>query len=217
MKSASTSRSAFLLLVIALFINSTFVLAQQVTLKDALSNNATPILYLGIDFTKTKVINDLTANPNDIHDRQFAGINDVVIYETKKYDIAKALRKTSIDHDLELVAARNQKINPSDILSTNNDDFRRLKESDIVSLVQGFDFGKHKGVGLLFITEAISKTEKATSIWVTFIDMNTKKVLLTERMEGKVGGFGFRNYVASSYKKVIDEIDDKKFKQWQAR
>jgi hypothetical protein len=109
-------------------------------------------------------------------------------------------------------------VNAENIKSTNTADFARLKESDITALVKGFDFEKQKGVGILFVMEGMSKANKAASVWVTLIDMKSKKVLMTERMEPKVaGGFSFRNYWASSIRILLETIDKKKYKEWKEK
>ena len=41
---------------------------------------------------------------------------------------------------------------------------------------------------------------------------------MTERMESEaIGGFGFRNYWASAIKKLIDNIEKKKYKEWKLK
>jgi hypothetical protein len=203
-------------LISNLFFSATAGFTQS--LKEVFNNSETPLLYLGVDFTKAKIIDDAAANEIDIRDRQFAAINDVIINEPKRYDISGAFNKSNIEHDLGLVGKRNLKINAEAIKSTNTSDFGRLKESDITSLVKGFDFEKHKGIGVLFVMEGMSKTRKAASVWVTFIDMKSKKVLMTERLEPKVaGGFSFRNYWASSIRTLLETIDKKKYKEWKEK
>ena len=188
------------------------------TLKDVFTSSETPIFYFGIDFTKAKLIDDATANVNDIRDRQYDGINDVVVNEPKKYDLKGAFRKSNIDHDLGFVSKRNTKANTEEIKSTNSGDFHRFKDDDIKTLVSGFDFGDKKGIGLLFVVEAMSKSEKAAAIWVTLIDIKAKKVLMTERLEGKASmSFGFRNYWATTIKNVIEHIEKKKYDEWKAK
>jgi len=188
------------------------------TLKDFFGSDAGTALYLGIDFTKAKLIDDITANETDIRDRQFAGINELIITDTKHINVAGAFHKKTMDHDLGEVNKRNLTIDPAQIKSTNTSDFHRLKEDDISTLVKGFNFGDKKGLGILFVMEAMSKSGKAAALWVTFIDMKTKKVLLTERMEGKTGmSFGFRNYWTTPVKKILDEIDGDKFKEWKKK
>ncbi|MEO5594083.1 MAG: hypothetical protein ABIR15_01420 [Chitinophagaceae bacterium] len=197
------------------------ILGQPVfsqTLKEFFGTDATTAQYLGIDFTKTKLIDDASSDEKDIVARQYAGINELAATDSKKLSLAGAFHKSIMDHDLGPVNKRNLKIDPSQIKSTNTSDFHRLKEDDINTLVKGFDYDGKKGLGILFVMEAMSKTGKAAAIWVTFIDMGTKKMLFTERMEEKVGmGFGFKNYWAIPVKRLLDDIKDDKFKEWKAK
>jgi hypothetical protein len=202
----------------ALFITAGSQVVTAQTASEVFNNSETPIFYLGIDFTKSKLIDDAGANAFDIRDRQYTGINEVVANEEKKYDLKGAFHKKYVDHDLGPVAKRNEKVNAEDILSSNTSDFRRLKEDDISSLVKGWDFGDRKGVGLLFVAEALNKGKKSAAYWVTLVDMKSKKVLMTERMEAPTSmAFGFRNYWASSVKNLIDNIEKKKYKEWKSR
>ena len=199
---------------IALFI-SIHLKAQ--TLSEVLNNTETPIFYYGIDFTKARLINDPNANARDIVERQFAGLNALMINEAKKYDIAGAFRRTELPSDLSYTDKRNEKADPDKLLSTNTEDFNRLKESDIEALIKGFDGGKRTGTGLLFVVEGMSKTQKAISLWVTLFDIKSHKVLMTKRMEGALGaGFSFRNYWATGFKKIIDQIEKSEYKKWES-
>lgn len=211
-----TVKASFFMSFIFIILLAQPVAAQ--TLKDFFNSDATTALYLGIDFTKTKLIDDLTTDETDIRDHQFAAINEAAATDSKKTSLAGAFHKKTLDHDLGLVTKRNMKIDPAQIKSTNTSDFHRLKEDDINTLVKGFDFGDKKGLGILFVMEAMSKTSKSAAIWVTFIDMTTKKVLYTERMEEKTGmGFGFKNYWAIPVKRLLDDIDGDKFKEWKKK
>jgi hypothetical protein len=208
----------FIRLMFVLLIAGAANAAFAQTAKDVFNSSETNVLYLGIDFTKARLIDDATANEMDIRERQFAGINDLVVTETKKYDLAGAFHKSNVDHDLGLVAKRNDKVNAEEIKSISSGDFHRLKEDDINTLVKGFDFADKKGVGLLFVVEAMSKSEKAAAVWVTLIDMKSRKVLMTERIESKTSmAFGFRNYWASSIKNLIETIEKKKYKEWKGK
>ncbi len=204
------------LIAFLFFIGTTHPVAAQ-SLKDVFNSSETPVFYLGVDFTMARLI-DAPEIASDIRDRHYPGINDLIVNEPKKYDLAGAFHKSNIEHDLGPVAKRNAKINTEEIKATNSADYSRLKEEDISKLVKGFDFVGKKGVGLLFVVEGMSKAKKGASIWVTLIDMAAKKVLMTERMEGKTAmGFGFRNYWANPLKDVIKDIEDKKYKEWKAK
>jgi hypothetical protein len=216
MKSVRIPKQKILLLAIAFLACQVFTFAQT-TAKDVFGNSETQVLYLGIDFTKTKIIDDATANALDIRDRQYAAVNDLIINEAKKYDLKSAFHKSYIDHDLGLVSQMNSKINAEEIKSTSTADYHRLQPADIESVVRGYNFSGKKGVGLLFVAEAVSKSEKAIAVWVTLIDMNSRKILMTERMEGKVGGFGFRNYIAAGIKNILETIEKKKYEEWKKK
>ncbi|SDC87811.1 hypothetical protein [Niabella drilacis] len=192
--------------------------SQAQTLNEVLTNKETPIYYFGIDFTKAKLIGDAAAKADDIVARQFDGINDLMVNEAKKYDIAGAFRKDEMNSDLGFVSKRNQKRDPETLLSSSSEDYNLLKESDITSLVKGFNTGDKKGTGLLFVVDGMNKPKKELSVWVTLFDIGSKKILLTERVEGSVGmGFSFRNYWATGFKKVIDNIKNSKYAAWKSK
>jgi hypothetical protein len=212
-----TQKLSWLFAFMLLFGSSTQSFSQ--TLKDVFSSSESPLLYLGVDFTKAKLINYPDPKVMDIRDRIYTAINDLTINEPKKFDIAGAFHKSTINSDLSAVKARNEKMNAEDIVSTNTADFNRLKESDISTVVKALNLSGKTGVGLLFVVEAMRKEDKKgdAAIWVTLVDMKTKKVLMTERFEEKASGFGFRNYWASPIKEVIDDIEKIKYKEWKAK
>jgi len=211
----SFTRILFLLFA---FTAMTGLRSQAQTLNEVLTNKEIPIYYFGIDFTKAKLIGDPAAKPDDIVLRQFDGINDLMVNEYKKYDIAGAFRKDEINSNLSFVSKRNQKVDPETLLSSNTEDYNHLKESDITTLIKGFNAGDKKGTGLVFVVDGMNKPKKEISVWVTLFDISSKKILVTERVEGTVGmGFSFRNYWATGFKKVIDQIKNSKYAAWKSK
>jgi hypothetical protein len=205
-------------LFLSLTLISLAFCTQAQTLKEFFNDSNIPLFWLGIDFTKARLIDDATANESDIVARQFTGINELVITEAKKYDVKGAFHRNSVDHDLGFVNKRNQSANASLIKSTSSSDFHRLNADSISALVKGFDFGDKKGIGLMIVMEAMSKSEKASAGWITFVDMGAKKVLMTERLEGKASmSFGFRNYWATTVKNLLEGIEKKKYNEWKAK
>jgi hypothetical protein len=200
-----------LLLAVALF---SFIGGQAQTLKEFFTSG-TPFTYLGVDFTQARVIGE-AAEPNDLRDRIFTGINNVIVAEPKKYDIGGAFN-SQVTTDITAVTKRNAAISTAAIKSNNTADFSRLKDTDIDRLVKGFDFGGKKGIGLLFVMDGMSKAEEAANIYVTLIDMGSKKVLLTEKIKGKAGGFGLRNYWVHTVYEVLKDVDKHKYKEWKQK
>lgn len=195
-----------MLLIAGLFFTSS---AYSQSLKDFFNNSEYPTVYLGIDFSKAKLIGDPGANTIDIKNRLYNSINDVTVFEAKKFDVGKAFHKTTVTSDLSAVKKRIEKINSESILSENSEDFNRLKESDIDGIVKGLDLSKQKdGVGVLFVMEAMRKMEKnnGAAVWLVLINLQNKKVLMTKRYEQKAAGFGFRNMWVSPIKATLTEI-----------
>jgi hypothetical protein len=200
------------------FILSTLQPAQSQTLKEFFNDSNIPLFYLGIDFTRNRLIDDPNASADDIKDRQYNGINELTITEAKKYDVKGAFRRNSIDHDFGIVNKRNTSVNAALIKSTSSGDYHRLNADSISAIVKEYDFGDKKGIALLTVMEAMSKSEKGCAAWITFVDMGAKKMLFTERIEAKAGmGFGFRNYWATTIKNLIEDVDKKKYKEWKAK
>ncbi len=201
----------------ALFILPVFIHGQSLSASAFFNNESLPATYLGIDFTLAKLINDEASNAKTIQSTQFNGINDLMIAESKKYEIQQAYRRSNWTPDIKEVESRNDKVNPDQLKSSNEADLTRLKPEDIDKLVKNFNYGSLKGYGVLLIMEGMSKTGKMATIWFTLIDMDSKKVLTTGRVEGKLGsGFGFRNYWASAIKNAIGHVKSKDYEQWKA-
>ena len=205
------------LFAFALLLGSSTQIFSQ-TIKDFFSNSSTTLTYLGIDYTKNKLINNPEGNAADIKGRLYSSMNDVVVNEMgKNYNIAGAFdRSGAVSTDIIAVTEKNDKINASEIMSSSDADYNRLKESDIAACVNALNLKGKEGVGLVFVMEGMKKEEKKSygAVWVTLIDMKTKKVLMTERMEQEAAGFGFRNFWVSIIKKSLVEIDKKAYKSW---
>jgi hypothetical protein len=194
--------------------------AQGAGLQDFFSNSNSPAVYLGVDFTQAKIINDMS-DPQGFVSSTFQSINQLTIYEYKKYNFQEAFHKNSMENDLNGVNARNSKINAEALKSTNANDANRLKATDIPGVISGFNFDGKKGVGILFIVTGMQKgfgkgdkADDKLTAWVTLIDLATGKVLLTEQMEGKTGGFGERNFWAAGIKSILEEIQKHKYSEW---
>jgi hypothetical protein len=212
-----TIKFSWLFAFMLMFLNLQTASAQ--TLKEFFNTSETGLTYLGIDFTKAKLINEAGGNPMDIKDRLYKSINAVVVNEPKKYDISGAFHKSAISSDLAAVNAKNEKINAEEIISSSSADYSRFKEADIASMVKALNITGKKGVGLLFVMEGMKKEDKKgmASVWAVLLDMQSKKVLLSERFESKAAGFGFRNFWVSTIKATLDAIEKNKYKEWKEK
>ncbi|POY36541.1 hypothetical protein C3K47_09195 [Solitalea longa] len=179
-----------------------------------LNDPSIKLTYLGIDFTEVRLMGDATANTYEIKNKYFALINDVVVNESLKYNIAKAFRKPSIVNNLTFVTEHNKAIDADKLVSLNQADYTRLTPEMVQQVVGNYDFGTEKGIGLMFVMEGMNKSIVAAAMYVTFIDMETRKVIFSQRMEGSAGGFGFRNYWVHPVYSVLKNIDSYEFANW---
>jgi hypothetical protein len=69
----------------------------------------------------------------------------------------------------------------------------------------------------MFVVESFSKMNDEGSIWVTFINMDSKEVLFTEHLVGKPGGAGLRNFWAGCVNNVITKMEKKEFEMWRKK
>ena len=96
---------------------------------------------------------------------------------------------------------------------TQGVDFSIEDKEKIASMVKQYDYKGKKGLGMMFVVEGMHKEAKKASMWVVFVNMDTKTLLLAKQVEGAAGGFGFRNYWAKSFYNGLKEVENN-FDRW---
>lgn len=180
------------------------VFAQQTNL---VFQEDTPITWLGLDFSQAKFIGDTERfnTDEDVFKLMYA-LNVLMISEAEKYDIGKAFKKNNVTQKLDVTVEHNKVLDAQSIVSTDLNDVKRLAPDDIQEIIAGYDFDTLKGLGLMFNVEAFSKVHNKASIFVTFIDMENKQVVLTERFTASPKGFGLRNYWAGAVYTMLKSL-----------
>ena len=169
-------------------------------------NYKEPVTWLGLDFSELKLIkSDETVTESELQDKYFPGWNDLVLNEPKKFDIAKAIDHDVVDNYLDAVTAVNENAKGG-FITTDKSAFEHLDNDKVKQMAKKYNLKGKSGIGLVFIVESMDKNRKEASIWVTFINMGTKEVLLSKPVTGESGGFGFRNYWAGSINKVLKAL-----------
>ncbi len=204
--------------IIAFFAGTVSGQSQTLSAAAFFQDESLPALYLGIDFTKAKLINDDNSKADIIQGKQFNGINDLMIKESKKYNFQGAYRRKSWSVDISEVEKRNQFADPDSLKSSNDADLHWIKKTDVETIVSGFNFGDHKGYGIILFVEGMDKPKRLMTIWYTLVDMENRKVLFSYLLQGGViGGFGFRNYWSSAINSTIIYIDNRCYAEWKER
>jgi len=171
--------------------------------------------WFGLDFSEAYFIgSEGFTNPQDIKDRYFDSWNILINNEYDKYDIGKYFQKENVEFSLDNVTARNKEVNIYDRVIDDNSKMLHLDESKVQEIIASYEFkNDEQGLGIVLIVESFSKTSQMANYYVTFFDIDSKKVLLTDRMDGKASGFGIRNYWAKSYSQVFKAVP-KKYNTW---
>ncbi|MBX2965372.1 MAG: hypothetical protein KF845_04440 [Cyclobacteriaceae bacterium] len=186
--------------------------------KNSIFVEETPITWLGIDFTGAMFFGDEDkfATDEDIH-KFMESINDLMLAEPAKYDIAKTFKKNNVTDAFQITAAQNRRFQARALIGKPEDANHQLSATIIQEIVDSYDFQGKSGVGLMFNVESFSKPTVRGVVWITFVDMATKEVILTERLSNPPGGFGLRNYWAGSIYGILKQIQKKEFMAWQKK
>jgi hypothetical protein len=199
----------FLLLMMAFGITSN---AQ--TFSDVFDPK-TQITWLGIDFTALKVIGDREAWANKTPNEMFDAWNKLMIAEREKYNVEKALHRDEVRYAVDVALDHNAALNVTDLFADVASSEFLLRQNNIQAIINTYNFKSHSGIGLLFIAESFDKTAMRATFWVTFINMDTRQILFTQKMTNPPGGFGLRNFWASPVYAILKKIDKSEYKSWQ--
>lgn len=207
---------------LSLAVNLLFVMISFGLSESALAQNNSkifdynvPAVWLGVDFSEARYIPGAEDNTSGNNLKEvFERINGVIVNEPDKYKLKNRFYKQEITDDLSTVSAINEKINPANIVSESSADYTRMDEAFIKKMVGKYKIKKQDKVGIVIIMEGMNKRLPQASMWVTFIDLSNHQVLLTKRMTGKPGGFGLRNFWASSISKVLEEVEKSAYNKW---
>ncbi len=201
-----------LLLTCMFIINPKKLIAQSA--KDVF-NVDVPITYYGVDFSKGHYFGEIgTVDINEMIDLTNK-INELIVKEASKYNIAEAIQRTEMSTKTDLTLTQNASIDTKKFIVFGKDD-DRLSEDKIKKAISKYSISG-KGIGIVFMVDIMDKSTAQTTIWVTFFNEGNKKLLFTEKLSGKAGGFGFRNYWARSFYGIIKDMKALKFKIWKAK
>lgn len=195
-----------LLILLVLFISPVF--SQKVS--DVFTKKT--MTFYGLDFSNTKLIGSSTfVDPQTIKSKFYRDWNDLMKVERKKYDVAKFYQKRIANYAFSIVNERN-KLPTVDKMVIDED--HTISKNLLDRIMTKYRDSDHEGLGLVYIVESINAYDKEMRIWVTFFDIKSHKILLTELFTGKAGGAGVRNYWAKAYYNVMKESAGA-YKKWE--
>jgi len=201
--------SLFLLLSMTLV---SFVNAQT---KSDVFRKEVAVTWLGLDFTNAKLIGDRErfGGESDVRHLMEAW-NGLILAEPEKFDVAKAIGRSKLENAVEVTNEHNAELDVMSMFSESENDHLHVKPSDVEQIVGDYDFKGKSGIGLMFVVESFNKINEEGSLYVTFINMDSKEVIFTERMVAEPKGFGMRNFWAGAVYGIITKMQKKDFEKW---
>lgn len=201
-----------LFLFVTLFV-STLTFGQN-TMADLFSGKA-KVVFLGVDFTQAKYIGKIGfLDAAAIKNQHMVSWNMLIEAEPKKFSLAGPLKIKDSNYESKVSDMVELNKKNAEVEGNIIDENYSITEDQVRKHVATYKLSVKDGIGVVYVAESLSKTAERMTAWVTFIDLGTKKVLLTEKIEAKAGGFGFRNYWAGGISNINKSIASKYYKQW---
>jgi hypothetical protein len=198
---------------VILILNTTLFAQNQ---NDVFNNN-TPISWLGLDFSEALLIGDTEKFKDDQTIKDFiTSLNALMISEADKYNIAEVFQKTKVENAVEVTDEQNRSIKVESLRSSSLKS-SHLSPEAIQKIVSQYNFKGKDGIGLMFNIDSFNKFTEQGSLWITFVNMRTKKVIMTELLLDKPRGFGIRNYWAGCIYAILKQVKKVEFESWKEK
>jgi hypothetical protein len=198
-----TKRNVILILaLLALALRP--VLAQ--TPAEVLAHGTT-VTFFGIDFSACRGI-VLGAGAEEMRDVYFPAINELMLAEEEKYSIRKAFMKSDVTNTLSDVTRVNKTLDAAGFAAYSASEVKPLDAEALSAMISKYELKDRTGVGLVFIAEYLDKPKTKGVFHVVYFSMPDGRIILSEKVSGKPGGFGMRNFWARSVFEVLNMPGD---------
>lgn len=202
--------------LIFLFAAALFAFNSNAQTKDDVFKSGVELTWLGLDFSQVHFIGSATQwkdageiTNDQMRDKYFTAWNELFQKEPDKYDVAKATNRGSVKYALDVTEKANNTLK-RDYFVDDANMYHTLDEAKVAALVKKYNFQGNKGLGLMFFVEGMSKGKEQACAWATFVNMDKKEVLWTQRVVGKTGmAIGFRNYWANPFNNMLKDLKKK--------
>ncbi len=173
--------------------------------------NSKNVVYFGIDYTHLKLVHNkgfINRNGNELCAsltfKYFKEWNEMFVIERNKFDLEELLYVNEYVIELDSSDRRNNNYQTEGCIIGNEEYV--VTEQQKEALVQHYSSEQHQnGVGILIVGELLSKEMDIGKYSVLYFDLKSNEILLSEKVEGKPGGQGIRNYwINSLYESLLD-------------
>lgn len=204
----------------SLFLLSVCSISKAQTIQD-IFNPSYPVTWLGIDYSHSKIVGAVSqfggntpVTKTELHDKYYVEWNQLVLDEPEKFNVAKMISRKSVVKDISMVTALNaaSTMDSVEVVSTPS-----YSQEQIQKFISAYPLENKSGIGMVFIAESMHKSYGGAYYHVVFFKMDTKEILLQQRVQGLVQGSGIRNYWANTYFDVIEYMRNEQMPRWKKR
>ena len=194
------------IIVFIFFLSVSFAWSQE---KINIFETKTMTFY-GLDFTHAKFIGTKKLpNPESLVNKYYPIWNNMFMTDEIDLEIGGPYKKKEVFYDT-LVYSRNAQIDLKEIIIDHD---YSLNRSDVNEYLLSFASPHKSGLGMVYLVESLNATEKYLSIWITFFDIKTGEVLLTEPLRVKGKGRKFKYWWKNAFLELFDK-SKKDYKAW---
>jgi hypothetical protein len=186
---------------------------SQEKMNELFKNNV-KLIFMGYDLSQARFIGtDGFSDPAAVKDKFLAAWNNTFVAEYEKFSLQKAFKLTNDKYEtnVDVVQDINSKINVHEKVINGS---YSIGEDDVKKAVSHYKSKEKDAIGLVYVVESFNKTLEKAVLWVTFVDLSNNKMLYTEKIEEKAGGFGLKNYWIAPATKLKKDIEGKYYKTW---
>lgn len=164
-------------------------------------------VWSGLNFLKAKLVGWKGESPHTIRDEYFKQWNLTV-----DADLGKAFQKKSVFRDSNPLIKTNSARETDNLFADAEDE---LTPEAIADAVKQIPVGQKKeGLGITLVVQGFNKTTGMATVWVTFYDIATGKVLLTKKEQGKASGGAPIPAWKAAISQILDKVTKTDFAAW---
>jgi len=207
-------------LLCVLSYSSSHTQAQKIenspTIADILSGEFR-VAFLGIDLSETKFIGDKEDWPGAEFIKTLnPAWNNLLAYDLRKYRIlprALRLKPELVEYYPNICTIHNDKLSFGEaIMPVSFGD--EINNDKIQSILDSYDFTDLTGIGLMIFIESFDAKNSLGTMYFTFLNLNTHKIIYSEKLNGNPAGVTPRKYWVETIHDVISQVQEIKYREW---
>mgnify|MGYP001202656111 CR=1 FL=1 len=178
-------------------------------------------VFMGVDFSRVRLIGDHghgsgTNMPTDyIRDTYFNAYNEIILNETKKYDVEAATGGRKITYDFNSVVEINKTADTSSMKIITKTE--PLDMEVIRGMIKKYKTASTEQIGIVLIADQMNKYDKEAHYYVIFFDIQYREIVFGAYVKGSAGGFGYKNFWVNTIHEVLKSIKKKDWEYWESK